>query len=86
LRFIREKGEEFGELYEYIPGGKSLFLFKARAEKSGELLIIKILPQLDDRHTILRTVLLRSKIRGKFRKDETMPFAFVLKEIDEINI
>jgi len=86
LRFIRDKDEPYGELYEYIPGAKSLLLFKVHIGKSGELLIIKILPRLDDRHTILRTVLLRRKIKGKFRNDETMPFAFVLKEIDEINI
>jgi len=86
LRFIKDKDEEYGELYEYIPYKKSLLLFKVRAKKSGELLIIKILPRLDDRHTILRMVLIRNKIRGKFRDDETMPFAFVLKEIDEINI
>ena len=86
LRFIRDKDAPYGELYEYIPKGNSLFLFKTQIKLSGKLLAIKVLPGMDDSYTILRTVLMRNKIRGKYTKDDTIPFEFVLKEIDEINI
>ena len=86
LRFIRDKDAQHGELYEYTSNQKSLFLFKTQVKMSGQLLAIKILPRMDDRHTILRTVLIRNKIRGKYKEDDTIPFEFVLKEIDEINI
>jgi len=86
LRFIRDKDQDYGELYELIPNRKSLFLFRANAEKSGELLVMKILPQHGESYMILRMVLLRKKIRGKYKEDKTIPFEFVLKEINEINI
>lgn len=86
LRFIRDKDEPYGELYEYIPYKKSLLLFKIQVKMSGKLLVVKVLPRMDDRYTILRTVLIRNRIRGKYKEDDTIPFEFVLKEIDEINI
>ena len=86
LRFIRDKDEEHGELYEYASHKKTLLLFHVRVEKTGELLVIKVLPQMGDKYVLLRMILVRNKIRGKYIKDKTMPFAFVLKEIDEINI
>jgi len=86
LRFIRNKDAQYGELYEYTSNQKSLFLFKTQIKMSGQLLVIKVRPEMDDRHSILRMVLMRNKIRGKYKKDDTIPFEFVLKEIDEINI
>ena len=86
LRFVRDKGAQYGELYEYISNQKSLFLFKAQVKMSGQLLAIKIVPELGVGYTLLRTVLIRNKIRGKYKEDETIPFEFVLKEINEINI
>ena len=86
LRFVRDKDAPYGELYEYVSNQKSLFLFRSQVRMSGKLLAIKVLPGTDDNYTILRTVLMRNKIRGKYIKDDTIPFEFVLKEIDEINI